>query len=161
MIYRIVWGRSIYDSAPYGFLLGFFEGVNIMKKGLWMLLLALAGSWLFSITALAGDINSAEQGIIDAISGIYEYNGELYKVTDGYIAQVVEYLNRDNIDMTEAQAEGYIAQFQANIATGISSGYMQKVENTGDGGESGGGSAGAGNTSGNGGNTGNSNTSAD
>lgn len=98
-----------------------------MKKGLGTLLVAFAGVLLFPIIVLAGDINSAEQGVIDAISASQEYNGAYYKVTDAYIAKVTEYLNRDDIDMTQTEADNYIAQFHANIAVGISAGYMEKT----------------------------------
>ena len=77
--------------------------------------------------AYAGDINSAEQNILSTISQQQEYEGAYYKVTDGYIAKVTEYLSRDGIDMGRREAEDYIAQFHANIAVGIASGYMEKV----------------------------------
>lgn len=99
----------------------------MMKKGLGTLLIALAGVILFPIIVLAGDINSAEQGVIDTISNPQEYNGAYYKVTDAYIAKVTEYLNQDNIDMTQTEADNYIAQFHANIAIGINAGYMEKT----------------------------------
>lgn len=98
-----------------------------MKKGLGALLIALAGAILFPATVLAGDINGAEQGVIDAISNAQEYNGAYYKVTDAYIAKVTEYLNRDDIDMTQTEADNYIAQFHANIALGINAGYMERT----------------------------------
>lgn len=103
-----------------------------MKKSFWVAVLALTGSLMFSITAFAGNINSAEQKIIDAISGTYEYDGAYYKVTDAYIAKVIEQLNRDDIDMTEFDAQSYIRQFMDNIAVGISSGYMVKVGDVGE-----------------------------
>lgn len=102
-----------------------------MKKSFWVPLAALIGSMMFSVTVLAGDINSAEQKVIDAISGTYEYNGAYYKVTDAYIAKVIDYLNRDDIDMSEYEADSYIRQFGANISVGISSGYMVEVDNSG------------------------------
>lgn len=82
---------------------------------------------LVPVTALAGDINSAEQGVLDAISEKQEYEGAYYKVTDGYIAKVTEYLSRDGIDMGRREANDYIAQFRSNIGVGIASGYMEKV----------------------------------
>lgn len=94
--------------------------------------LTLACSLMFSITAFAGNINSAEQKIINAISGTYEYNGAYYKVTDAYIEKVKNYLNRDDIDMTESEAQSYINQFNSNISAGISGGYMESVDNSGD-----------------------------
>ncbi|MDE7132131.1 MAG: SH3 domain-containing protein [Lachnospiraceae bacterium] len=101
----------------------------MMKKSLEALLIAFAGAILFPIIVLAGDINSAEQGVIDTISSPQEYNGAYYKVTDAYIAKVTEYLNQDNIDMTQTEADNYIAQFHANIAVGINAGYMEKTGN--------------------------------
>lgn len=98
-----------------------------MKKGLGTLLMVFAGAILFPVMVLAGDINSAEQGVIDAISNPQEYNGAYYKVTDAYIAKVTEYLNQDNIDMTQTEADNYTAQFYANIAVGINAGYMEKT----------------------------------
>lgn len=98
-----------------------------MKKFILFLLLALAAPLLYSVTVYAGDINGAEQGIIDAISQTQEYEGEYYKVLDGYIGRVTEYLSRDGVDMTQQEADSYVAQFQANIAVGITSGYMVKV----------------------------------
>lgn len=106
-------------------------GVIIMKKSFWVPFLALAGSLIFSITALAGEVNSAEQKIVDAISGTYEYDGAQYRVTDAYIAKVANYLSRDDVNMTDSEARGYIRQFNENIAVGISSGYMVKVEESG------------------------------
>lgn len=79
------------------------------------------------MTALAGDINSAEQGILDALANTYEYDGGYYKVSDGYIAQVSDYLCKDEINLSSEEASSYLAQFYANIGTGIASGYMVKV----------------------------------
>lgn len=98
-----------------------------MKKNLWVLCMALLGSLIFSITALAGDINSGEQSIINAISGTYEYNGAYYKVTDEYIAKITEYFSQDNINISDTEARSYIQQFEMNIDSGISAGYMVKV----------------------------------
>lgn len=98
-----------------------------MKKSLWVLFAALASSLMFAITAFAGDINSAEQKIIDAINQTYEYNGAYYKITDEYIAKVIEYLSRDDVNLSNGEANSYIRQFNENIAVGIESGYFIKV----------------------------------
>lgn len=82
---------------------------------------------LIPIRAYAGDINSAEQNILAAISEQQEYQGAYYKVTDGYYAKVSEYLSRDDIDMSSQESDNYIAQFHANISVGVSAGYMEKV----------------------------------
>ena len=90
-------------------------------------LAALLLPLLAPLTAYAGDINSAEQSILSAISEQQEYQGAYYKVTDGYRAKVEEYLSRDDIDMSRREADDYIAQFHANIGVGVSAGYMEKV----------------------------------
>lgn len=98
-----------------------------MKKKIWTLLTVAILIGTFSITALAGNINEAEQKIVTAISSVYIYNGAYYKVKDSYIEKVTNYLNRDDIDMTESEVESYLDQFYANISFGISSGYMECV----------------------------------
>lgn len=90
-------------------------------------LAALVLPLLIPIRAYAGDINSAEQNVLAAISEKQEYQGAYYKVTDGYYAKVTEYLSRDGIDMSGQEADNYIAQFHANIGVGVSAGYMEKV----------------------------------
>lgn len=90
-------------------------------------LAALVLPLLIPIRAYAGDINSAEQNVLAAISEKQEYQGAYYKVTDGYYAKVSEYLSRDGIDMSSSEADNYIAQFHANIGVGVAAGYMEKV----------------------------------
>lgn len=99
-----------------------------MKKKNLVPLAALLCTLCIPATAYAGDINSAEQGILDAIAGTQEYNGEYYRVTDGYRAKVSDYLNRDDIDLGQQEVNDYLFQFYRNIPTGIASGYMEKVE---------------------------------
>lgn len=98
-----------------------------MKKKIQILLAAIILTGTFSIPALAGSINAAEQKIINAISSVYTYDGAYYKVTDAYISQVSAYLSQDGIEMSDSEAEAYLDQFYANIGVGISSGYMECV----------------------------------
>lgn len=98
-----------------------------MKKKIFASLAVIMLMSLFSVPVLAGDINSNEQRIIAAISAVYEYDGAYYKVTDAYIAQVTAYLSGDDIDLSSSEVDDYLNQFYANIATGISSGYMECV----------------------------------
>ena len=95
-----------------------------MKKGFAALIFALSVMMLFPARAYAGNINGAEQKILDAVSGTYEYNGVRYKAADGYIQKVTDYLNRDDVDMTETEAEDYILQIELNIGAGVSGGYL-------------------------------------
>ena len=97
-----------------------------MKKRLLPLLVAIC-SMMISLNVFAGDVNSAEQRILNVISQTYSYKGYDYKVTDEYYAKVVEYLSRDDIDMTGDEVTSYILQFYDNIPAGIAGGYMECV----------------------------------
>lgn len=97
-----------------------------MKKCLLPLLAAIC-SMMISLNVFAGDVNSAEQRILNVISQTYSYKGYDYKVTDEYYAKVVEYLSRDDIDMTGDEVTSYILQFYDNIPAGIAGGYMECV----------------------------------
>lgn len=98
-----------------------------MKKRIFTALAVMMLASLFKVPVLAGDINTDEQRIINAISAIYEYDGAYYKVTDAYISQVTTYLSNDGIDLSSSEVNDYLNQFYANIAVGISSGYMECV----------------------------------
>lgn len=74
------------------------------------------------------EINSAEQRIINVVSGTYKYDGKKYKVTDEYQAKVREYLDQPDVNFTDAEVSEYIATFYNNIGTGIAEGYLEEVK---------------------------------
>lgn len=79
-------------------------------------------------TVYAGEINSNEQQLVRMASGVYLYNGALYKVNDAYIGKVSEYLSRDDVDLNASQVSAYRDLFYANLANGIEGGYLVKVK---------------------------------
>lgn len=76
------------------------------------------------------EINSAEQRIINVVSGTYKYDGKKYKVTDEYQAKVREYLDQPDINYTDAEVSEYIATFYNNLGTGIAEGYLEEVKSS-------------------------------
>ena len=79
-------------------------------------------------TVYAGEINSNEQQLVRMASGVYLYNGALYKVNDAYIGKVSEYLSRDDVDLNASQVSAYRDLFYANLANGIEGGYLVKIK---------------------------------
>lgn len=98
-----------------------------MKNKIFTALAVMVLVSLFRMPVLAGSINVDEQRIIAAISAVYEFDGAYYKVTDAYIAKVTDYLSSDGIELSSSEVDDYLNQFYANIAVGISSGYMECV----------------------------------
>lgn len=75
----------------------------------------------------AGDINAAEQTIIDYCNGTVAYNGKNYRFTEAAKQQVYNKLTADDVDLTAAQAASAIRQVNANIQQGIEQGYLVEV----------------------------------
>lgn len=102
-----------------------------MKKNLVLILvLTVIGSLLLTPLGVNAEINSAEERIIAVVSGNYKYDGKKYKITDEYQAQVREYLDRPDINFTDAEVSEYIATFYNNIGTGIDEGYLEEVKSS-------------------------------
>lgn len=77
----------------------------------------------------AGSISSAEAKVLAAIYETYEYNGESYRALSEYTEQVREYLQQDDVDLSEDQCNELLGMIEANISAAIESGYFVKIEN--------------------------------
>jgi hypothetical protein len=73
------------------------------------------------------DINGSEASVIGAASSTFYYQGEYYRVKSTYINQLVNALNTQ-YDLTPSQASACVDYIYNNVAAGISSGYLYKVE---------------------------------
>lgn len=82
---------------------------------------------LASRSVRAGEINSAEQRLIAAVSGSFSYNGKSYVVKSGNIAEGRSKLAEDGVDLTEAEADSYIAQFHDSYEELVEEGYCNEV----------------------------------
>ena len=96
--------------------------------GLWMavMLLVLLSPDLANI-AHAGEINGAEQKVIGVVSGTFTYQGKTYVIKSRYIAAGKSKLAEDGIDLSEGDANSYIAQFHNSYAELVEGGYCQEV----------------------------------
>lgn len=97
-----------------------------------VLMLFLLSLMVFhSEKALAGEISSAESKILAAVYEVYEYNGASYKALPEYTEQVREYLQQDDVDLSDQECEELLGMIDANLPEGIESGYFVKIEGNG------------------------------
>ena len=88
----------------------------------------------YAVTVFAGDINAAEASVISAASGTFEYNGATYRAYPDYVSELSAYFAKDDVNLSEAEAQDLISSIHANVADGVSLGYIYKVSD-GDGSE--------------------------
>lgn len=85
------------------------------------------------LRAYAGDINAAEQSVIDYCSQIFVYEGKEYVASSKYLGQLYDKLSEDGVDLSMADAQSAINQAAGNIARGVAEGYLVEVkEETGE-----------------------------
>lgn len=77
---------------------------------------------------LAGSISSAESQILSAVYEVYTYNGESYKALPEYTEQVRQYLQQDDVDLSEQQCAELLGMIDANLPTAIENGIFVKVD---------------------------------
>ena len=75
-----------------------------MRKSV-MVSVALLFGLLFSASSVyAGSINGPEAGLISKASGTFQYQGKRYVATAAAMGQLRAYLSRDDVDLTQDQA---------------------------------------------------------
>lgn len=72
-------------------------------------------------------INANEQRVIDVASGTFEYQNELYTVRSTYLSSLKSEFNKENVEITEEQANSAIQKMFGNIDQGIKDGYLKKL----------------------------------
>lgn len=103
-----------------------------MKKIIKILIAAIAVVIAVSIIYnekkyVIADINSAESSVIGAASSTFYYQGSYYRVKSTYINQLINALDTQ-YDLTSSQASACVSYIYNNVAAGISSGYLYKVD---------------------------------
>lgn len=73
------------------------------------------------------DINGNESRLIGVASSTFYYQGSYYRVKQAYINQLINMLD-SSYDLTASQADACIDYIYNNVASGIASGYLYKVE---------------------------------
>lgn len=98
-----------------------------MKKSFGMFLV-IAGMVLGISSSVSAGMNGAESSLYAAASGTFEYNGKSYKAAPEYLSQLASYLNRSDVNLTDAQAESAKSQMYANVAEGVAQGYIVPID---------------------------------
>ncbi len=83
-------------------------------------------------TIHAGEINAAEQKLINAAEQEFTYEGKTYRVSNSYVEQLKSYLSRDGVDLSASQCESQIAKIHSNVELGVLSGYLYEVKESSD-----------------------------
>ena len=97
-----------------------------MKRIVGKVLLGMA-AWLFvPVSVFAAGINSEEQRVISAVSQPFSYDGKIYVVSNGSIAEGKAKLAEEGVDLTKSDADSCIAQFRQSYAELVSEGYCQE-----------------------------------
>ena len=94
-----------------------------------IVMVVIAGTFAFGTTgaSAAGGLNAAEQRAIAAAQQPFEYNGKTYVVNSSYISQATAKLSADNVDMSDGEANQYIAQFNGSHQELVEEGYCNEV----------------------------------
>ena len=81
----------------------------------------------------AGSINGPEAGLISQASGTFQYQGKTYKATSAALGQLRAYLSRDDVDLTQDQANRAASLMYSNVEGGVLDGYLTPVGGAGSG----------------------------
>lgn len=85
---------------------------------------------MLSTNVYAGDINSAEQMIINYYNGTFTYEGKTYVATEAAKATAYNKLIADDVDLTAAQAKTAIRNASNQVKEGIDQGHLVEVSQT-------------------------------
>ena len=108
-------------------------GIDMWKKRLAILGVACMAFLAAGTTSYAGNINAAEQRIIDYYSGVFVYNGKNYVFTESAKATAYNKLASDDVDLTDAEATSAIRQGRSKLKQGIDEGYLVEMGSDGSG----------------------------
>jgi hypothetical protein len=80
----------------------------------------------------AGEVNGNESSVVSTARGSFSVDGKNYHFSESAISQLINYLSRDDVDMTAAQASKASSMIYANLQAGIEGGYLVE-DSTGSG----------------------------
>lgn len=95
-----------------------------MKKRIMISVFAILGLLFSAPWVYAGSINGAEAGLIGKASGTFQYEGKTYVATPQALGQLRAYLSRDDIDLTQDQANRAASLMYSNVEGGVLDGYL-------------------------------------
>ena len=82
---------------------------------------------LASTNVLGGNINSAEQSVLNYLDQTFEVDGKNYQVSESAKNSAYEKFMQDDVDLSDAKAKAAIRQASKKIAQGVKSGYLVEV----------------------------------
>lgn len=102
-----------------------------------MVVTALSVTALFILlpgpfTGLASGLNAAEQSLVDKAGGTFNWNGKEYRAKQTYIDQLISYLCRDDVDLTEEACAAAEKEMYGNVERGVTEGYLYALEGGGE-----------------------------
>lgn len=108
---------------------GHFKRSNktMRKRTLPILIVLIIGMTIINTPVYAGSINGPEAWLIGQASGTFTYEGRQYKAKETYLSQLRAYLSRDDIDLTQAQANKAASLMYSNIEGGVLDGILEPV----------------------------------
>ncbi len=99
-----------------------------MRKKVFLTFAIIIILFMPSITTMAASgINSEEQAIVDRIRAGYTVDGIQYYVGSQYINQGVNYLSRDDVNITAEQRASILAKLEEMAPQGVIQGYLKPV----------------------------------
>lgn len=78
----------------------------------------------------AGDLSLPEADLIQFLYGVFDYEGNSYKVKSEYIAQARDYMMQDDVTLTSEDKKEAISLFYENFKKGIDEGYVEVISDT-------------------------------
>lgn len=103
------------------------EGKQKMKRCVVISVLAILMLLFSAPLVFAGSINGPEAGLISKASGTFQYEGKTYAATPQALGQLKAYLSRDDIDLTQEQADRAASMMYSNVEGGVLDGYLMPV----------------------------------
>ncbi|MCB6992248.1 hypothetical protein LI177_01875 [bacterium 210820-DFI.6.37] len=97
------------------------------RRKVWLLAMLALSLLITAAPVYAGSINGPEAGLISQASGTFTYEGKSYVATPGALAQLKAYLSRDDIDLTQEQADRAASLMYSNVEGGVLDGYLTPV----------------------------------
>lgn len=101
------------------------------RRKVWLPVVLILSILLAAVPVYAGSINGPEAGLISQASGTFTYDGKSYVATPGALAKLKAYLSRDDIDLTQEQADRAASLMYSNVEGGVLDGYLTPVGGSG------------------------------
>lgn len=94
------------------------------KKTLWACMVAVGLALAVPQSVYAGELNTEEQRVLQEAGQVFTYQGDSYQAAPEYLLKLQNYLMRDDVDLSSADADAAIQEGYANVERGVLEGYL-------------------------------------